>query len=134
MVEVPERSGALITAGCAAEQGRDVFVVPGRMGETNYDGSHSLIKDGATLISSADDILAALGIPKDDRPKTNKPNTNLTPQQKRILEALSLEPTHPDTIARQLNLPTQALATELTILEITNQARRLPGGLYIRAL
>ncbi|MEI6514022.1 MAG: DNA-processing protein DprA [bacterium] len=134
MVEVPERSGALITAGCAAEQGRDVFVVPGRMGETNYDGSHSLTKDGATLISSADDILAALGIPKDDHPKTNKPNTNLTPQQKRILEALSLEPTHPDTIARQLNLPTQALATELTILEITNQARRLPGGLYIRAL
>jgi DNA processing protein len=61
VVEAPERSGALITAGQALDQGKDVFVVPGRVAGHRNRGGHLLIRDGATLIESADDILADMG-------------------------------------------------------------------------
>ncbi len=62
VIEAPERSGSLATARAAAEQGREVFVLPGSPNHPNYQGSHRLIRDGARLVASADDILADLGI------------------------------------------------------------------------
>lgn len=62
VIEAPERSGSLATAQFAAEQGRDVFVLPGNANNPNYAGSHALIRDGARLITSARDIIADLGI------------------------------------------------------------------------
>ncbi|MFA6650630.1 MAG: DNA-processing protein DprA [Candidatus Paceibacterota bacterium] len=62
VIEAPFKSGAVSTANWAAEQGRDVFVVPGPVGHPNYEGSHKLIRDGARLVTSSKDILADLGI------------------------------------------------------------------------
>jgi len=62
VIEVPRESGALVTARLAAEQGREVFVLPGPINHPNYYGSHKLIRDGARLVSSVDDILEDLGI------------------------------------------------------------------------
>lgn len=61
-IEVPKESGALVTARLAAEQGREVFVIPGPINNPNYYGSHKLIRDGARLVASIDDILEDLGI------------------------------------------------------------------------
>jgi len=62
VVEAPQESGALVTARLSAEQGREVFVVPGPINHPNYCGSHKLIRDGARLVSSVDDIFEDLGI------------------------------------------------------------------------
>lgn len=61
VVEAPNESGALVTARLAAEQGREVFIVPGPMNHSNYLGSHKLVRDGATLISGIEDIFEDLG-------------------------------------------------------------------------
>ena len=65
VVEAPERSGSLATARFATEQNREVFVVPGPSGHRNYKGSHALIREGARLVSSAEEILADLGLAKE---------------------------------------------------------------------
>jgi len=62
IIEAPKESGALVTARLAAEQGREVFVIPGPINNPNYYGSHKLIRDGARLVASIDDILEDLGI------------------------------------------------------------------------
>lgn len=62
VIEAPERSGSLVTARLAAEQGREVFIVPGSVDNPNYRGSHQLIRDGAGLVSSIEDILEDLNI------------------------------------------------------------------------
>lgn len=74
VVEAPERSGSLVTARLAAEQGREVFVAPGSVNNFNYRGSHKLIRDGARLAGSVEDILEDLGmnIPNPELQITNK--------------------------------------------------------------
>lgn len=75
VVEVPERSGALATAGFAARQGREVFVVPGGFNNYNYIGSHGLLRDGARLTASVKDILEDLGLENIDN-ELKKENIN----------------------------------------------------------
>lgn len=86
VIEAPERSGSLSTAGHAAEQGREVFVVPGPTGHQNYRGSHALIRDGARLAASADDILHDLGVmpPTEHKAATD----DLNPEEAVIVSAL----------------------------------------------
>jgi len=74
VIEAPEHSGSIVTARLAAEQGREVFVVPGSIDNPNYRGSHQLIRDGAVLVSSVEDILEDLGdkIPNSKLQITNK--------------------------------------------------------------
>ena len=77
IIEAPERSGSLSTAHAAAEQGRDVFVFPGPVDHPNYRGSHALIRDGARLVASINDVLSDLGIDTEERKEIDTNNLNL---------------------------------------------------------
>ena len=85
IVEAPERSGTLATARFALEQNRDIFVVPGSIASRNYKGSHALIKAGATLVTSPEDILLQLGV---ERPSAETIFPALTDTEQRIITAL----------------------------------------------
>ncbi|MDW8052095.1 MAG: DNA-processing protein DprA [Armatimonadota bacterium] len=133
VVEAPETSGALITARLAGEYGREVFAVPGSIDNPKSKGCHALIKDGAMLVESAEDILRVFKIQSEPRP--HAPSLPLlTEVQEKLLNALDLEPRHVDAIARQLGLPVHVAQAELTMLELQGLARRMPGGTFVRVL
>jgi DNA processing protein len=122
VVEAPEKSGSLITASAAAEQGRDVMVVPGAAGPRNR-GGHLLIRDGAKLVESADDILQELDI--DRAIASNLPT----------LAALTdmAEFTVDEVSAQTGELPNVVLA-RLLELELSGQIQRIGGGRFIRVI
>ncbi|MBI2013327.1 MAG: DNA-protecting protein DprA [Candidatus Colwellbacteria bacterium] len=128
VVEAPEKSGALITASRAAEQGRTVFVVPGPVNNRNYKGSHALIRDGGTLASSAEDILEDLGLLNSVEITESKNKTkknileNLQNYDKTIVEAILKigRPTDADEIIELTKLSPQIVGASLAVLTIEN--------------
>jgi len=138
VIEASRNSGALHTVRHALEQGREVFAVPGRIDSLASEGCHDIIRDGATLVRHADDILQGLGpLATPVRPAGN--DTVLTArelllddQERRILNLVPIDPVHVDEILRGANVePSRALAT-LTVLEMRRLVRRLPGSQYCR--
>ncbi len=143
VVEAGVQSGALLTAGLAAEQGRDVMAVPGNVDRIAAKGVNGLLKDGALLVEDANDILRALGILTLESPQTNRTSEtssppsgarNLPDAQRRLLEHLSLTPRHIDALAADLQMPGPDVSVQLTMLELSGLVRRLPGNCYIRVL
>ncbi len=140
VVEAGERSGSLITAGCALEQGREVMVVPGPVLSGRNRGAHSLLRDGATLVESADDILAALATslcwaaPAPDGiclANVARPDTADDP----VLAVLDVDDGQDlDALVRQICLPAAAILARLSELELSGQAARQPGGRFVRLI
>jgi len=140
VVEATIRSGSLITARFAAEQGRDVFAVPGSPLDPRAQGPNSLIRDGATLIQSADDIISELhlmrvearnfSLPSGGVPQaTDKNEENNTPDLRRKIEAaLGVTPAPIDELVRQCQVSPAVLATILLELELAGRLERLPGN------
>jgi DNA processing protein len=122
----------------AMEQGREVFAVPGRIDSLASEGCHDIIRDGATLIRNADDVLQALG------PLTNPVATapsetvlsprelTLDPQERGILNLVTADPIHIDEILRAADIETSRVLSTLTVLEMRRFVKRLPGGCYCR--
>jgi DNA processing protein len=136
IIEAALRSGSLITARAAADQGRDVMAAPGSPLDPRSRGSNALIKQGATLIESAEDVIAALGEGAPPlRPLSAGPlfaDIEATPAPpglpRRIAELLSPTPVHVNDLARLLDAPAGAVAAALTELELEGKAASLPGG------
>ncbi len=151
VTEAPERSGALITADLAANQGRQVFAVPGSVNSEFSRGTHALLRDGARLVESVDDILdevafpevpevaapaAAAGAPGTPKPeeKGDQPPEppSLSGDERELLRALSLQQRHMDEIIAQCNLTSSRASAGLLMLELKGLVRRLPGNMYMR--
>lgn len=133
VVEAPAKSGALITARLAGEQGREVFAVPGDVTRPESRGSHALIKDGATLVEFPEDVVEGLDIMLQAVPERRPVITEDLPQNERaILDALSHQPRHVDEIVTRCKLPASEVSAGLMILEMKGIVRRLPGSTFVR--
>jgi len=133
VVEAPKESGALITARFAAEQGREVFVVPGPIFSPNYKGSHGLIQDGAKLVTNVDDVLSELNIASNIRDKMQLSlDETLSATAKNILEALrERDGQSSSELAKTLGISAAELATNLTMLELKHYIRRHAEHIYL---
>jgi DNA processing protein len=138
VIEASRNSGALHTVRHSLEQGREVFAVPGRIDSLASEGCHDIIRDGATLVRHADDILQGLGPlaapvhPDGAGSVLTARELLLDDQERRILNLVPIDPVHVDEILREAGVePSRALAT-LTVLEMRRLVRRLPGSQYCR--
>jgi DNA processing protein len=127
VVEAALASGSLITARLAAEQGREVFAIPGSIHSPHAKGCHALIKQGAKLVESADDLLQELGMNATAaRPAANDP---VVPG---LLAHLGYDPCDIDTLCARSGLTAAAVSAMLLQLELDGKVASLPGGLYQR--
>ncbi len=136
VVEAPERSGALITARLALEQGREVFAIPGPITSISSRGTNRLIQDGARLVTQVVDVLSEFPdlatLVQPAPAETENRIGSLTPTQRRVYDMIGLEPTHIDDIIAQGNIsPTEAAHT-LLILQMENLVQEVEGRRYIR--
>lgn len=137
VVEAARRSGALITANCALEQGRDVFAIPGKADSATSWGSNQLIKDGAKLVDNIEEIISELDLGARvlrDSFKSevgNNNNTALCEEELSVLRAISSEPISFDDISKNCNMITAQILGCLTKLEIKGFIKQLPGKIFI---
>ncbi len=125
VVEAPERSGALITARTAGEQGRDVFVIPASYFNATGRGSNRLIQDGAKIVINVEDILDELNISYENV-QTAVEAQRIQPAndtEAALLNLLSSDPLHIDDIVRISGLPTAVVSSTLTLLELKGLAQ-----------
>ena len=137
IAEAPERSGALITSRCAAEQGREVFAVPGEVTNRRCHGGLALLRDGACLVRSAEDVVAELWPRLPDHVRSARPPGAVGPQEPEVvadpLLALLETGVRPiDALTRDSGLPPEVVAAKLMELELAGRVESLPGGAWTR--
>ncbi len=144
VVEAAPASGSLITARMAAEQGREVFAIPGSIHAPQSRGCHALIRQGAKLVESAQDVLEELHLPAAPGSRTDaKPGTDVGTDnsvtiestaacESPLLTALGFDPVGLDTLVARTGLDTATLLVQLLELELDGVVARLPGGLFQR--
>jgi DNA processing protein len=135
VVEAAQKSGSLLTADFALEQGREVFAVPGSVYDYGGEGVNRLLKDGAHLVTGPKDIMEVLWPDQalrraDPQQEENLPD-NLAGNALAVYRALATEPLHPDQLARKCSLTPMELSAILLHLEFENRVEQLPGMRYI---
>lgn len=142
IVEASKNSGALITSRFALEQGREVFAVPGKIDHPNSEGTHTLIKQGAKLVQTIDDILEELKPQmeaslskgkKDIAPSAVMPGISLPNQEQNVYECIHDDAVHIDEIATQSGYTASEAMNVLLKLELKHLVKQLPGKRFIRA-
>lgn len=130
VVEAREKSGALITAGFALEQGRDVFALAGRPEHENSKGTSALIEDGAKAVEGINDILEEFS----DLPLPKPPQAAGSSFEERLLKMLQAEKNGRtiESMTRETQAPVHAVAGSLLFLETQGLVSRLPGNIYVR--
>ncbi|MGB2809686.1 MAG: DNA-processing protein DprA, partial [Sedimentisphaerales bacterium] len=149
VVEAGSRSGALITARAAMENNREVMAVPGKIDSPLSRGSHQLIKQGAKLIESVEDVMEALGYigqqlqthvtaaaakasEKVETPLFDASQLNLSGSEKTIYDYLSKEPSHIDQIIAETDLAPGSINAGLISLRLKGLIKQLPGNLFMK--
>lgn len=136
VVEAAAKSGALITADFALEQGRDVFAVPGPITSVYSEGTNQLLKQGAKPVTSAQDVLEEYRMTSLFKMETG-PGLHgakgLSPEEKRVLELLQSIPLHVDMVVREAGFPAQKVHAALMYLEVKGLVRQLPGKYFVAA-
>jgi len=135
VVEAAQRSGSLISARLAAELGREVFAIPGSIHSPLARGCHQLIRDGAKLVESAQDILEELRFsPTQTAASTTRgahaPALALPPALSKVLQALGHDPIDTDTLCERTGMDAGSLSASLLELELAHHIERLPGNRY----
>jgi len=134
VIEAPVKSGALSTARKALDAGQDVFAVPGPIGTRTAAGSNALIRDGATLVTSAREVLLGLGLPlPPDGSEEEVPPRELEGQGLALWRVLGREPMHVDEISTEVGLEPHRSLASLLALEVRGHARQLSGMRFVRA-
>jgi len=147
VVEAAKNSGALITADFALEQGREVFAVPGKISSLTSEGTHALIKDGAKLVQSAEDIIEELGL-HEVEPMTGKEKdlkeekiskktvryvyNSLTCDERKIYKILSGEPSYIDDVVKVSGVALTRASKVLLDLQLKRLIKEMPGKQFIR--
>ncbi len=135
VVEAGEKSGALITAYMALEQGREVFAVPGSIRSSKTRGTHRLLKEGAKLVECVEDILVEIpGWTIDEKERDHKSNIvdQLSAGEKKLWQVLSDEPLHIDRIAIEANVTTSEALAVLLSMELKNCVKQISGMMFVR--
>jgi DNA processing protein len=131
VIEAAQASGSLITARWAADQGRAVWALPGRVDHPMSRGTHRLIREGAALVEAPEEILAEIGIAA-AAAQPDSSAAELSGSKRAILEALRGETLTSEEIAHRLGRPLTVILVELVELEMGSRIARTPGGLYRR--
>lgn len=132
VVEAALQSGSLITARMAVEQGREVFAIPGSIHSSLSRGCHALIKQGAKLVETAQDVLDEIAPGQAAKPNVPQAAPPGRPETDAVLEAAGFDPVGFDALQARTGLPTPALQAHLLELELSGHLARLPGGLFQR--
>jgi len=133
VAEAPLKSGALITAGFALKQGRDVFGIPGSILSTKSSGVNKLIQDGAKPVMDVNDILEALNlfmIPQHVEMQAVLPDND---DERALLKLISHEPCHIDELIRESGLATTTVSATLTMMELKGMVKQVGGMQYVLA-
>lgn len=133
VIEAPDRSGALITVDFAADQGRDIFALPGQANAANSSGTNRLIREGARLVRSADDILEDLQIHQTGRTDAIQQSLPLSDDDRRLLAVLTAMPQHIDDLAELCDGTVADISSRLMMLELQGLVRNAGAQHYARA-
>ncbi len=137
VIEAAQRSGSLITARLAAEQGREVFAVPGSIHNPLARGCHRLIRDGARLAEAPADVVDGLGPLLDfvcagAAARPPEPAAGLDDGQRRLLDAIGYDPVDCDILVQRTGLTIAEVSSMLSLLELNDLIRSAPGGCVVR--
>ncbi|NUM25715.1 MAG: DNA-protecting protein DprA [Candidatus Buchananbacteria bacterium] len=130
VIEAHEKSGALITAAYALEQGREVFAVPGNIFHIGSAGPHRLITSGARLVNSITDIIETLNVETLKEKQTAAPTPSVTPTEKKIIEILLDGPLHVDKIVQYVRLDISVVNANLSVMEIKGLIKHIGSNVY----
>ena len=140
VVEATPRSGSLSTASHAMEQNREVFAVPGPVDSLSSRGCHRLIRDGARLVETVDDILEELGplvqevrTAPDEPPVRHPAELALSDSERSLLGQLDDHPTAVDDLIARTGLTAAQVMATLSVLEMKRLVQRMPGHRFVRA-
>ncbi len=131
VIEAAETSGALITADFAAEQGREIFAVPGSILAPQSKGTNRLIQKGAQLLLTPDDLMQALDLTRMDKQKAARKILPSDETEAVLLNALGSEPLHVDEIRNQTALPIEKISAALIMMELKGMVRQVGGMNYV---
>lgn len=131
VIEAAETSGALITAEFAAEQGREIFAVPGSILAPQSKGTNKLIQNGALPLLTPDDLMQALDLTRIGEHKSARKILPADEVEAKVLSVLSSEPLHVDEIRNQAGLPIEKISATLALMELKGMVRQVGGMNYV---